>query len=202
MTDAKPFELIGGNLALDFVNTLPAWDDPERGYSEFLRFARETGLLSAARWRSLAKAQDEAQRLQVVKMTARLRESLQDLCAAAADGCALPARSLAVLNNYIASAAAKRKLRPEGPGAVWVWENEPLDAFAPLWPVVWSAADLLASRERPPLRRCACESCGYFFLDTSKNQSRRWCDMKVCGNRAKARSHYQKKRATAPEDQP
>jgi predicted RNA-binding Zn ribbon-like protein len=35
-----------------------------------------------------------------------------------------------------------------------------------------------------------CPSCRWLFLDRSKNQSRTWCDMKVCGNRAKAHKHY------------
>ncbi len=202
MPDEKPLELIGGNVALDFVNTLSALDDGDCAYPELLRFLHQSGLVSATGYRSLMKAHDQTQCAKLVKTAARLRECLASLFTAAVDECALPLSSLAVFNQYITEAAAKRKLRPEANGAAWSWEDNHSDALAPLWPVVWSAAELLASAEHPALRRCAYESCGYFFLDTSKNQSRRWCDMKVCGNRAKARSHYQKKRATAQENQP
>ena len=201
MTDEKPLELIGGNVALDFVNTLSALDDGNRAYPELLRFLQLSGLLSARHSRSSLRTQDQAQCAKLVKAAARLRECLRSLFAAAVEERALPLASVAILNHYIAEAAAKRKLRPEGHGALWVWENDHSDSLAPLWPIIWSAAELLASTEHPALRRCAYESCGYFFLDSSKNQSRRWCDMKVCGNRAKARSHYQKKRATAQDGQ-
>ena len=64
-----------------------------------------------------------------------------------------------------------------------------------LWPVTRSAAELLVSGELSRVRTCANDTCGWLFMDTSKNRSRRWCDMNDCGNRAKARRHYARKRA-------
>ena len=63
-----------------------------------------------------------------------------------------------------------------------------------LCPVVRDAADLLTSRELERVGRCADERCGWLFVDTSRNRSRRWCSMESCGNRAKARRHYRKSR--------
>jgi predicted RNA-binding Zn ribbon-like protein len=42
-----------------------------------------------------------------------------------------------------------------------------------------------------------CGHCGWLFLDRSKNRSRAWCDMAVCGNREKARRHYKRQREDA-----
>jgi predicted RNA-binding Zn ribbon-like protein len=39
----------------------------------------------------------------------------------------------------------------------------------------------------------ACPNCHWLFLDKSKNSSRIWCDMAVCGNRQKARRSYLKR---------
>ncbi|MCL4370559.1 MAG: CGNR zinc finger domain-containing protein [Chloroflexi bacterium] len=64
-----------------------------------------------------------------------------------------------------------------------------------LWPVARSAGELLTSSELGRVRKCAGYPCGRLFLDTSRNQSRRWCDMKSCGNLAKARRHYARIRA-------
>jgi predicted RNA-binding Zn ribbon-like protein len=64
----------------------------------------------------------------------------------------------------------------------------------PLWPLVRSAAELLTSPERRLVRRCASETCLWLFLDRTKNHARRWCDMKVCGNRAKVRRHRRRAR--------
>ena len=54
-------------------------------------------------------------------------------------------------------------------------------------------AELLASEQQlAHLRQCCGDNCGWLFLDSSKNHSRRWCDMRDCGNRAKVRRHRQK----------
>ena len=64
-----------------------------------------------------------------------------------------------------------------------------------LWPVVWSAANLLTSRILERVGQCADDrGCGWLFMDLSRNRSRRWCDMKDCGNRDKVRRYYARKR--------
>ena len=61
-----------------------------------------------------------------------------------------------------------------------------------LWPIARAAADLLLSDELQHLRMCASDDCAWLFIDRTKNHRRRWCDMKTCGNRVKARRHYQR----------
>ena len=48
-----------------------------------------------------------------------------------------------------------------------------------------------------PERMKICRNCGWLFIDRSKNKSRAWCDMAVCGNRAKANRHYRRKKEEA-----
>jgi predicted RNA-binding Zn ribbon-like protein len=73
-------------------------------------------------------------------------------------------------------------------------EHDSPDLDRVLWPAVVSAAELLTSDDLGRVRECASERCAWLFLDRSKNQSRRWCDMTVCGNRSKARRHYSRLR--------
>ena len=63
-----------------------------------------------------------------------------------------------------------------------------------------SAAELLTSPDLPLVRECAGYDCGWLFMDTTKNRSRRWCDMATCGNRAKGRRHYERRRAAGPKE--
>jgi predicted RNA-binding Zn ribbon-like protein len=63
-----------------------------------------------------------------------------------------------------------------------------------LWPIAESAAELLTSQEVSSIRLCEAPDCDWLFLDNSRNRSRRWCDMKICGNREKARRHYRRSR--------
>lgn len=73
-------------------------------------------------------------------------------------------------------------------------DEVPIDFSEPLWPIARSAAELLASDQLAFVRACASEKCQWFFLDTSKNHRRRWCEMTRCGNRAKARAFYERKK--------
>ncbi|TMI77299.1 MAG: hypothetical protein E6H05_00485 [Bacillati bacterium ANGP1] len=62
-----------------------------------------------------------------------------------------------------------------------------------MWPVVWAASELLTSADVRRVRQCQSDDgCGWLFIDRSKNGTRRWCSMSVCGNRAKARRHYER----------
>jgi predicted RNA-binding Zn ribbon-like protein len=78
---------------------------------------------------------------------------------------------------------------------VWEWINMDQYLDSVLWAVARSAAELLLSDELQHLRICAADNCAWLFLDRTKNQRRRWCDMKVCGNRVKARRHYERVKA-------
>jgi predicted RNA-binding Zn ribbon-like protein len=62
-----------------------------------------------------------------------------------------------------------------------------------LGPVAWSAAELLTSENLERIKRCVDDTCGWLFLDNTKNRSRRWCDMGDCGSRAKAKRYYHRK---------
>jgi predicted RNA-binding Zn ribbon-like protein len=66
--------------------------------------------------------------------------------------------------------------------------DDPLEKV--LCEVVRSAADLLLSNQLKRVKQC--QECGWLFYDSTRNHSRRWCDMKICGNKAKARRHYER----------
>ena len=196
------FELTGGALCLDFVNTGDSRPTRERKellhrYEDLLAWARQAGALSA---RHAAGLQREASRrpgeAQAVLDRARtVRETLFILFAAAAAGRALPAAELHSLDPAVTAALDRLRLAPApGTGARWAWADGP-ELDRPLWPVLRSAADLLTSADLARVRECAAETCAWLFIDHSKNRSRRWCDMSVCGNRDKVRRHRQRRRA-------
>jgi predicted RNA-binding Zn ribbon-like protein len=83
---------------------------------------------------------------------------------------------------------------PTGSRFEWEWPGVALDLDRVTWWVARSAAELLTSKNLTFVRECASYDCGWLFLDTTKNRSRRWCDMRTCGNRAKSRRHYERRR--------
>ncbi len=75
----------------------------------------------------------------------------------------------------------------------WSWAAEDAELAAVLGPVAQGAVDLLRSEELDRVGQCEDErGYGWLFFDGSRNRSRRWCSMESCGNRAKARRHYQR----------
>ncbi len=193
---------IGGELCLDYVNTMD-WhssDHPVESlheYGDVVRWAQYGGLLTAEQAEQvLAVARAASQQAQEALDAAHtLRETLYRIFRAATAHTVSPADDLAHLNTWLGTTLAHACLLPTAAGFAWGWQ-EPADRLdALLWPVVRSAADLLTGPQLARVRQCADPNCGWFFLDSSKNHSRRWCSMDGCGSRAKAREYYQRQRA-------
>jgi predicted RNA-binding Zn ribbon-like protein len=117
------------------------------------------------------------------------------LFAAAARGEATPAGPLAAFNARLGRALARSRLVPARQGLQWGLSQEhSLDAMLPA--ILRAAADLLLGAPAGALRECASERCRWLFVDASPSRRRRWCDMAVCGNRAKVGRHYARRRGT------
>jgi predicted RNA-binding Zn ribbon-like protein len=101
------------------------------------------------------------------------------------------------LNAAVRDAAERRQIVATGRGFRWRWAGGGTSLESVLWPIARSAGELLASEERSQVRVCDADTCAWLFVDRSRNRSRRWCSMDSCGNRAKARRHYSRKRASS-----
>jgi predicted RNA-binding Zn ribbon-like protein len=200
-----PFELSGGALCLDFANT---WADRQRPESDYLRdyaallaFATQTRTLAPCAAEELARraAADPAAVEGAMQAAGELRDALYRLFAGCAAGgeAATAAADLRVLNRALADALPHLQVGRRPDGFEWEWRDGEGSLLAPLRPIARSAAELLTAGELVRVRECGGASCSWLFLDTSRNRSRRWCSMESCGNRAKARRHYHRRRDSA-----
>ena len=169
-------ELLGGDVALDFANTLEATHEGDpikdhlRSPDDLVTFARRTGALPD---RAPAGDLDAAR---------SLRAAIHAVFAAVATGEPPPLAPLETLLAAHASAIAAGRLTP-GESYTWEWERPDLR-----WPVAVAAVDLLRSPDRlARVKRCA--QCSWLFLDRSRNGSRRWCMMGECGAQVKMRRY-------------
>ncbi|WP_243286654.1 CGNR zinc finger domain-containing protein [Geothrix terrae] len=202
--DQGPFELAGGDLCLDYVNT---WDDRGRpdtdrlqAYARLLAFARQTDLLAPDAAEALAaQALASPTAAEAALHTARaLREALYSLFSARAHGRAVPPADLDALNRALREALPHLCLVWDAASPAWHWREMERHLTAPLWPIARAAADLLTAEEPAPVRECGGSQCTWLFLDLSRGRSRRWCSMTSCGNREKARRHYHRVRKQNP----
>ena len=125
----------------------------------------------------------------------RIRAALRALAERGAHEPRIRGEVLAELNRVLGRSAGTRRVEARA-DETFVRAFVPGgDAFAGLViPIVESAADALVLGELTRVRRCANPQCTHVFLDTTKNGRRRWCDMRTCGNRAKAARHRTKVR--------
>jgi predicted RNA-binding Zn ribbon-like protein len=131
----------------------------------------------------------------VLRRAIHLREAIYRAFSAISHGLRPEESDLAVLNTELAGLLAKSRLGWRGDGLDWQWAGGARALDRMLLAVVRDAADLLTSGQLDRVGQCADPRCGWLFLDTSRNRSRRWCSMAYCGNRAKAKRHYQRSKS-------
>jgi predicted RNA-binding Zn ribbon-like protein len=204
--ERRIFDKVGGRLCLDYTNTMSGLRGRKPSerlfeYADVVWWGQQTGLVTPRRAEELlAEAQRHPRRAaQAFQDAIVAREALHDVVLAGSEGRPPPPVALEALNLWIADALSHRRLRPAGPGRFQVEFADDGDLLAFLRPVA-ADAGLLLEHELPTGRVRICEqsveaNCGWLFLDQTRNHSRRWCAMGDCGNRAKARRHYQRAKA-------
>jgi len=197
------FELTGGALALDFVNTLD--ERPGGGierlttYERFLEWSVQSGALPKAATEQLSRMANRApgSARSIAKSARELREIIFRLIRASVQRTAPDDGDVDALNVLVSKADAKRRLVAVTGGLAWLESESKVSLDMALPRVVQSAVDLLTDpARRSRLRLCAADSCDWAFVDVSRSGRRIWCDMSVCGNRAKAKRHYDRAHAT------
>lgn len=185
---------VGGHPALDFCNTRAGWGSPAPkeyflSYDHLAVWTREVGVFrprEVAAFRRAARSDPAAART-VLAAALALREAAYAVLLGSRSGSAF-----AVVAAHAAAARAAATLRRSAPGGVplarWALPAESVEM--PLLGVAAQLDDLLCSPLSGVVAACPGVGCGWLFADA--RQRRRWCDMAVCGNRAKARRHAER----------
>ena len=196
-----PGRLVGGNVALDLCNTVSWQFDPGRrvdriGTPEqfdvwFAAVLLGLGQSPPTREREGGEAPGLSLDAALLVQVHRLREAMSQVLGAHLEGGdASPARAI-VLKQWRAALEVAEP-GPALPLSLAFTPREPTDVprFLAL-----AAGDLLRDEAIRRLRRCQGQGCGWFFLDTTRNRSRRWCAPDDCGNRERVRAYGQRRRS-------
>lgn len=193
MTTKNASRLVAGRVALDFANTLPAARD--LSWDEFVAFLVDARLVSedrAARLRPLANNEPQAVDAILLRIR-RLRESLCAVFAAIVDGKHYPSSWVEPVNEILRITEGHDELILQN--GAWSLQFVAREGGLEwlLAAIARSAAELLVEGPQAPIRRCANAGCGLLFYDDSRTHRRRWCSMKVCGNRHKVAAFLRRK---------
>lgn len=199
VSKAASLNLVGGRLCLDFVNTAD-WHGSEEpveylnSYRDLVLWAGHAMSMSPGAVRALLNGSESrpSEAAKVYKTALMWREALLRIFYAIHRQEEPVQKDLDIFNKVLSKTMRRLELSLESGGFSWGWNEAEGVLEGVLWPVVRDAAELLTSDQLRWVSRCADDKCGWLFLDTSRNRSRRWCDMKDCGNRAKVRRHYRK----------
>ena len=189
---AGALALIGGELAFDFTNTSsgrgsPTHQEHLRSAENVAAWAQHAKLLSPADalWLGEKVARDARFAANFLKRALDLRETIHAIAVEVAARRLAPEPETDRLAKEHAACVARAKLALEGGRYVWSWAPREAPIEAVLGPIALSALATLTQADLTRVKRCEGEKCGWLFLDTTKNKSRRWCEMEICGNRAK-----------------
>jgi predicted RNA-binding Zn ribbon-like protein len=203
------------DISLDFANTAewhagPCPDEQLTSFDKAVAWAEGAGVLSEAQAGGVRERarRDPTKQAEALRRIIALREAIYRVFSAVAQDSLADPADIDLLNAELSVALGHLRLVEAagqevggGPAAAkkgasfgWSWTGMEDDLTSLLWPVARAATALLTSPELAKVRECADETCGWLFLDQSRNASRRWCDMADCGNRAKARRYRERKK--------
>ena len=190
----RELPVIAADLALDFANTIDDPLGPERHdhiatYHALLSWSLRVSLLTEPEADRLLRTAAPRRAATVVRRAHSLREAIN--LAAGAVATTHPAadrlEGWAELRPFVTAAIERAELVDLQPA----WRFELLDS--PLWPVAHAAYTLLTGPRAGRIKQCA--GCPWLFLDQSKNGSRRWCSMEICGTSEKVRLYVSRRAA-------
>ena len=195
--ETEKFLRDGNNLSVDFVNTRIAENgaplDLLEDFTDVAAWAIAAGLMEKSQAEKLIG--DSKNRLQIAEAFARainFREILREMLANLAEGKVVGKAAMAAINRELQNTGGTIEIRKAENGFEKLFRADFSEPRQLLAPVAESAADLLCYGVPANIKKCENPDCVLFFYDTTKNHSRRWCSMQICGNRAKAAAFYQR----------
>jgi predicted RNA-binding Zn ribbon-like protein len=196
------FLFVGNHLTLDFVNTRPVMNgQPVELLSDWkalLRWFRAAGLVSEKEMETFVRQWGKRPEAEAcLDGLKTFREGVRGTVLRLEAGEDPASRTITEFNRLLRAHPMFLELRRT---AVRLERRKLFELRRPddlVAPIIDAAAEMLL--ELNPARLRQCESCVLHFYDTSKNGTRRWCSMQICGNRSKVAAYAERQRGANRE---
>ena len=199
---AGSLDLVGGALALDLTNTssgrgTPTHQEHLRDFDTAMAWVAHARIVTRGDCAVIRTAGASRPRWAraFFKRLLEIRELIWTLATALAERRPVPEKLRASLTAAHAESLRFAEIGMRDGVYIWTWDARRNAEAAVLGPITLSALTLLMEKDLTRTKRCAGLECGWMFFDTTKNKRRRWCDMRVCGNRAKVRAARTRRKA-------
>jgi predicted RNA-binding Zn ribbon-like protein len=205
--DTSKFYLVGNNLSVDFVNTRIRENGAPKelleSFDDLIAWAAMANLSNLSQAKALL--QDWSGRpkaAQVLKLALNFRETLREMILDAERGAAIKPAVVQAINMIMKAENGYAEVVRTDEGFEKRFRADFSDPGQLLAPIAEAAADLLCYGNLSYLKKCEGADCVLHFYDTTKNHSRRWCNMAACGNRAKVAAFYQRQSKKQKRNRP
>jgi predicted RNA-binding Zn ribbon-like protein len=206
----KNWKFVAGSIPLEFVNTVSGRahendknpidykiiGDKLGNFYDLVNWGHALGILDNNLTQELNTfaSQNGESAAKIFKRASALRETIYRIIISIIKGYKPTAEDIEILSQECISAREHQKLFFDSD--IFKWDFDLINGGHEfiIWCIAITASELLTSNQLHRVKECVGENCGWLFLDTSKNRSRHWCDMKDCGNIAKVHRFRKKQK--------
>jgi len=201
---AGDLDLIGNELALDFVNTSsgrgsPSHQEHLRDFETLMQWVEHARVVAPADCAFVRETVAKRPKMPraIFRRVLEVRELVWMIATALAEQRPISDTLRAGLTAVHTESLRFAEMKMRDGAYIWSWDARRKVPAAILGPITLSALTLLMEKDLSRTKRCAGMECGWLFFDTTKNNRRRWCEMRVCGNRAKVRAARARQKLSA-----
>jgi predicted RNA-binding Zn ribbon-like protein len=195
MSSVKDIKLIGGEVCLDFINTIHdrslenSVDYLDGGYAALLQWSEYAGVWDRkVILKLLSEHRIQHEKSHVYQHAIRLRKNLFDIFSSIADHKKPPPAALSTFNVFLSSAFLHKNVVAHKNEYISGWKLSDNSADWLLWPIIESAYLLITGYQLQKIKKCP--ACFWLFVDKSKGGKRKWCSMDTCGAIDKSKRYY------------
>lgn len=194
-----PFLFVGNHVCLDFINTHVALNgqlvELLATFSDLVTWLGQVHLLSQDEAKKIEKQWgNQAKGVEILEQTRAFRDTLREMVERIAVGRPVPQAAVNAINDMLRYRIGRPQLTRRDGKFERGFQTESQDANQLLGLLAEAASDLLCTCNVSLIKKCQNPACVLFFYDTTKNHTRHWCSMSVCGNRIKVAAHYRRHR--------
>lgn len=195
---SKQFLFVGNHPFLDLINTQliikGEAKDLLESFDALSSWLMQAKLLTASQAKFAKLHLNNEEAASVLERAKTFRATLRVVAECVAAGKAVPDSVIDTTNQFLAQRPGYPELVRTKEGFKRKFHSLATHQVEFLASLLESASDLLSSGRLCLIKKCANAACILYFLDTSKNHTRNWCSMQMCGNRMKVAAHYRRSR--------
>ncbi len=194
-----PFLFVGNHRCLDFINTqMIVQGNPTdllSGWEDLIAWLVQAGLADKVQALVVMKQWSHKEQERLFEQGILFRKTLREMVARIVAHKSVPDSVVASINHILSRCPGYPQLVNAKGHFVRQFQSQGTQKEGFLAPLAEAASDLLCSGKLSLVKKCGNPVCILYFYDTTKNHTRNWCSMQLCGNRIKVAAHYQRKRS-------